>query len=104
MGRRANGHDVKRRGGGAGKISFDDLHIAALMDKATPALLKYCASGKHISEIKLSVCKAGGTQIEYATIILKDAITTKVQFSGTSNTEQVKVNYEFQSSKIEQHY
>ena len=53
-------------GGGAGKVCFNDLHVNALIDKSTPALLKHCSSGKHLTKIELSVCKAGGSQVEYA--------------------------------------
>ena len=28
-------------GGGAGKVCFNDLHVNALVDKSTPALLKH---------------------------------------------------------------
>lgn len=42
-------------GGGAGKVCFNDLHVNALIDKSTPALLKHCSSGKHLTKIELSV-------------------------------------------------
>ena len=91
-------------GGGAGKVSFNDLHVSTNLDKATPAILKTCASGKHLAEVKVSICKAGGTQIEYTTIVLKDVIVTAVQFSGSGGSEQVHVDYSFQAAKVEQHY
>lgn len=90
-------------GGGSGKVSFNDLHVSTSMDKATPAILKHCSSGKHLGEVKVSICKAGGSQVEYSTIVLKDVLVTSVQFSGGSS-EQVHANYAFQSSKVEQHY
>ena len=79
-------------GGGSGKVSFSDLFVVANLDSATPALLKYCASGKHVPEVKLSLCKAGGTQVEYSTIILKDVLLTKVFVGGITN-EQITMNY-----------
>jgi type VI secretion system secreted protein Hcp len=91
-------------GGGAGKVNFNDLSVATNMDCATPALLKYCANGKHISNIKLSFCKAGGTQIEYSTVVLKDVIVTNVQISGVGSLDQVALNYSFQASQVEHHY
>lgn len=91
-------------GGGAGKVSFEDLSITTKMDKATPALIKHCASGKHLDEVKVSVCKAGGTQVEYSTIVLKDVLVTGVKFGGAGGGEQVLAIYGFQSSKVEQHY
>lgn len=91
-------------GGGTGKVSFNDLRIDAHIDKATPGILKHCSSGKHLGEVKVSVCKAGGSQVEYATIILKDVLVTSVQFDGASDSEQLKVSYAFQAAKVEQHY
>ena len=35
-------------GGGAGKVSVQDLHFTHFVDKATPELFKVCANGKHI--------------------------------------------------------
>ena len=50
-------------GSGSGKVSFSDLTVSAALDSATPAILKMCSSGKHIPNVKISICKAGGTQI-----------------------------------------
>lgn len=58
-------------GGGAGKVNFNDLHVNALIDKSTTAILKHCASGKHLTKVELSVCKAGGQQVEYTRITPK---------------------------------
>jgi type VI secretion system secreted protein Hcp len=80
------------------------LTVTAALDSATPAILKSCASGKHIPNVKISVCKAGGTQIEYSTIVLKDVLVTGTQFVGTSGGETVGVNYSFQAAKVEHHY
>ena len=91
-------------GGGSGKVSFSDLTVTAALDSATPAILKMCASGKHITNIKISICKAGGTQIEYATIVLKDVLVTGTQFVGTSGGETVGINYSFQAAQVEHHY
>jgi type VI secretion system secreted protein Hcp len=91
-------------GGGAGKVSFSDLTVMTVMDSATPAILKMCASGKHISTVKVSICKAGGTQIEYATVVLKDVLVTSAQFAGASDGESLAVNYSFQAAKVEHHY
>ncbi len=91
-------------GGGAGKVSFNDLHVEAKIDKATPTLLKYCASGKHVDEVKLSLCKAGGTQIEYSTVVLKDVLVTTARIIGTSGDDSIAIAYSFQAAKVEQHY
>ncbi|OZI37314.1 Hcp1 family type VI secretion system effector [Bordetella genomosp. 10] len=96
-------------GGGSGKASFNDLHVVARIDKAAPAVMKHCAGGKHLSKVELSICKAGGTQIEYSKITLDDVMVTSVQLSGdntatSADPEYVLVNYAFQASKVTQQY
>jgi len=89
---------------GAGKASFNDLHVVARIDKAAPAVMKHCASGKHLSKIELSVCKAGGQQVEYTKITLEDVLVSSVQLSGELNSEAVTVNFAFQAAKVKQQY
>lgn len=91
-------------GGGTGKVSFQDLHVNALIDKSTPAILKQCATGKHIPMVELSICKAGGGQIEYVRIILQDVMVTSVRFTGSHEDDTVGIVYTFQASQVKQQY
>jgi len=91
-------------GGGTGKASFNDLHVIARIDKASPAVMKHCASGKHLSKVEVSVCKAGGEQIEYSKITLEEVLVTSVQLSCDQESERVLVNYAFQAGKVKQQY
>ncbi|WP_380180328.1 Hcp family type VI secretion system effector [Kalamiella sp. sgz302252] len=91
-------------GGGVGKVNFNDLIVKANIDKAFTALLKSCASGKHISKVEVSACKAGGSQIEYTRITLEDVLVTTVQFDEAVNNEALAVRYAFQASKVKQQY
>src|SRR3546814_19721681 len=50
---------------GAGKASFNDLPVVARTDKAAPAVMKHCARGKHLGQVQLSACKAGGQKVQY---------------------------------------
>ncbi len=91
-------------GGGTGKANFNDLHVVARIDKAAPAVMKHCASGKHLAKIELSTCKAGGTQIEYSKVTLEEVLVTSVQFAADTDSEMVLVNYAFQAAKVKQQY
>jgi len=91
-------------GGGIGKANFNDLHVVARIDKAAPAVMKHCASGKHLPKIELSMCKAGGTQVEYSKITLEDVLVTSVQVSADKESEVVLVEYAFQAAKVRQQY
>ncbi|OZA62568.1 MAG: Hcp1 family type VI secretion system effector, partial [Sphingomonadales bacterium 39-62-4] len=47
-------------GGGAGKVSFNDMSIQKRCDLSTPSLMQACAKGEHIGDGVLTVRKAGG--------------------------------------------
>lgn len=91
-------------GGGAGKVQYRDLSVQALMDKATPAIMRYVSNGKHINKVELSVCKAGGSQIEYCRITLEDVLITHLIFNGTTQRDLIGVSYQFQASKVQTQY
>jgi type VI secretion system secreted protein Hcp len=69
-------------GGGAGKSTVHDLHFEHYIDKSSPNLLQYCLTGKHIPEAVLTVCKAGGSPLDYLQITLQELIITQVHPVG----------------------
>ncbi|MBN9408790.1 MAG: type VI secretion system tube protein Hcp [Burkholderiales bacterium] len=73
-------------GGGAGKAKVDDLTFVHNVDRASPNLMKFCLTGKHIPEAVLTVRKAGGNPLEYLKITMSDVIVTLVSPTG-SNTD-----------------
>lgn len=77
-------------GGGAGKAQVNDLVFEHYVDRATPNLFKYCVTGKHIPEAKLTIRKAGGSPLEYLKITMTDVVVTRVS-PGGSSTDDVKV-------------
>lgn len=98
-------HSMASGGGaGVGKVAFQDLNVVAKIDKCYPAVLKHCATGKHLGKVEISLCKAGGSQIEYGKIELTDVLVTSVTVSGTSSGESTVVNYSFQAAKIKTQY
>ena len=53
-------------GGGAGKAYFHDIQVVKKhLDKASPTIMLWCATGEHIPECKLYMRKAGGTQKDF---------------------------------------
>lgn len=91
-------------GGGAGKVQFSDLAVQAFIDKGTPAIMKFCASGKHVNSVELSVCKAGGQKVEYTRVVLEDVLVTGCKFTGVGSTDKIIVSYYFQAAKVNLHY
>ena len=98
-------HSMATGGGaGAGKATFQNLSITAHMDKCYPAVLKHCATGKHLGQVEISMCKAGGVQIEFCKITLTDVMVVTVAVGGTVDGDIVVVNYGFQAAKIRTEY
>ena len=69
-------------GGGAGKASFHDFTFTHHVDKASPLVMKACATGQHISDATITVRKAGETPVEYLKIKLTDILISGVQTAG----------------------
>ena len=85
-------------GGGAGKVSVQDLHFTHFVDKATPELFKVCAIGKHIDSAILTVRKAGENPLEYLKIEMKQVLADPSVSTGGSHgedrlTENVSSNF-----------
>lgn len=92
-------------GGGAGKATVSDLTFEHFIDRASPNLMKYCLTGKHINEAMLVVRKAGGNPLEYLKITMTDVLVTKVSPRGSvldevSMRESVALSF----AKIKQEY
>jgi len=66
-------------GGGTGKATFNDFNFTHHIDKASPSLLRACATGKHIKEATITVRKAGKGQQEFLIIKMNDILITSVQ-------------------------
>jgi type VI secretion system secreted protein Hcp len=94
-------------GSGAGKATFQDLSIVHGIDKATPELLKACATGLHIKDATITHRKAGKGQQEYLIIKLNDVTITAVNHGGSEDSPYVesvqlkfgKVDLEYKAQK-----
>jgi type VI secretion system secreted protein Hcp len=95
-------------GGGAGKASFHDFNFTHHVDKASPLVMKACATGQHISDATITVRKTGKGQQEYLFIMMTDILVTSVSTSvsaeGGTTIESVvlafaKVDLEYKPQK-----
>ena len=85
-------------GGGAGKASFQDLHFASSISKASPLLAKNCATGEHIKEATLTVRKGGGEKgFEFMKIKLNDVLVSSYANGGSAGdglpSDQFSLNF-----------
>jgi type VI secretion system secreted protein Hcp len=85
-------------GGGAGKATVEDLVFFHKIDRASPNLMSYCLTGKHIPKTILTMRKAGGVPFDFFRITLSDVIVTGVEMSASY--EQVRLLF----AKVQQEY
>jgi type VI secretion system secreted protein Hcp len=96
-------------GAGGGKATFQDLAIVHGIDKATPELLKACATGLHIRDATITHRKAGAGQQEFLIIKLNDVTITAVNHSGSEDQPYVEsvtlkfanVDFEYKPQKAD---
>jgi len=90
----------------AGRADFQDFGITKLVDKASPNLALYCASGKHISKVVVELCLAAEEKHPFMKFTLEDVVVSSVSPGGAAEaveprpTESVTFNY----GKIEWEY
>jgi type VI secretion system secreted protein Hcp len=93
------------RGGGGGrqgKASFQDLSFTHNIDKATPVLMRGCATGTHMKEATITRRKAGKGQQEFLVIKMNDVIITGVtQGDASGGAPMETVNLTFAKVDIE---
>jgi type VI secretion system secreted protein Hcp len=89
-------------GGGSGKAEIRDISLMKQVDKASPQLFKFCASGKHIKNIVIYAQKAGDgdNALTYYTIKLEDAIVSSVDNSGASSGDAIMETVTFNTAKF----
>ncbi len=88
-------------GGGAGKASFRDLSFTHNIDRASPLLLKGCATGQHLKEATITHRKAGKGQQEFLIIKMNDVIVTSVSSGDSENTHVETVSLAFAKVDLE---
>jgi type VI secretion system secreted protein Hcp len=93
-------------GASTGRTQHGDFVITKFVDKASPKLNEAASNGKHLSKVKLEMCRAGGSQVKFYEVTLQQVMISKVALSHssasttTSNgtnpgfpTEEVHLNY-----------
>ena len=91
-------------GGGEGKANFNDFNFTHHIDKASPVLMKACATGEHIKEATITVRKAGKGQQEFLIIKMADIIITGVAPSGAGDGAATAEHVAIQFAKVDLEY
>jgi len=86
-------------GGTTERVNVSDFSIVKALDKASPKLYEFCCNGKHIANVTVELCRAGGDKLKYMEIKMEQVIVSGVQPGGASKggdslpTESVSFNF-----------
>ena len=83
-------------GGGAGKVQMEGMKFVKRVDKASPILMRACATGEHFKGAILTARKAGKGQQEYLKWTLTDVLVSSYQTGGSQGTipaDQFALNF-----------
>lgn len=84
-------------GGGAGKVSVQDISLTKYVDKSSPILMMSACNGKHYKQALLTVRKAGEKPLEYIKITMKEVLVSNISTGGSGGqdrlTENVTLNF-----------
>jgi type VI secretion system secreted protein Hcp len=91
-------------GAGGGKVSMHDFQFVMTLNRATPVLMKACATGQHIKTATLSARKAGKGQQEYLTFKFHDVLISSFQTGGSEDAPVPTDSVSFNFAKLEVEY
>ncbi len=82
-------------GGGASKATINDLEFVRQIDRASPNLMRYCLTGRHIPKCVLTMRKAGSLPLDFLKITMNDVVITSVETTaaGTKYWEHVALSF-----------
>ncbi len=84
-------------GAGAGKASFRDLTFTHHVDRATPLLMKACATGERLTDATITVRRLGDQQQDHLVVTMTDVLVTGVATSvgvdGDAGVEEVALSF-----------
>ena len=91
-------------GGGAGKVSMQDIHYTCKLGKQSPKLALACADGEHIKKAVLTARKAGKEQHDYYVVTVTDLLISSYQIGGHGGEVTIVENVSLNFAKIEWDY
>lgn len=74
-------------GATAERCDHQDFSIVKNLDKASAKLFEFCCTGKHIKDVTVEFCRAGGDKVKYLEIKMEEVIVSSVSPGGSSQGE-----------------
>jgi type VI secretion system secreted protein Hcp len=91
-------------GGGAGKVSVEDMTFTKFVDAASPGIALACCNGKHFPEATLTVRKAGEQPLDYLVITMTDVLVSAVQSGGNKGDDLPVETFSLNFAKFKEAY
>jgi type VI secretion system secreted protein Hcp len=87
---RASGPGHGGGGAGTGRPDFDDLHVAAAIGKASPALVESCVTGRHHRTAVLTGLRPGERLLKFLEYEFSDVTITSVEHGDADEAPPVE--------------
>ena len=71
-------------GATAERVNHGTFNITHLLDKASPKLYDAVCTGKHLKEVILELCRAGGDKMKYMEVRLEQVLISRVAPYGSA--------------------
>ena len=91
-------------GGSENEASWGDITISRKIDKASPTLMKLCASGAQKATAEIKMFKSGDGLRHFATIKMSQVIVTSYSIGGSNGSEALSENIELNFANFEYWY
>jgi len=78
------------QGGTSAKANLQDLSVSFRQCPASPKVMQYCASGKHLDTATLTCLEASETPEKYQEITLTDVIISSYQSGGSGDDKPIE--------------
>jgi type VI secretion system secreted protein Hcp len=69
-------------GATAERANFSSFTVTKLVDKASPKLFEACFTGRHIKEVIIEVCRAGGDKEKFMEIKMEQVLICNYDHDG----------------------
>jgi len=98
--------DSSAGGGTTERVDLDDFKIVKHLDKASTKLYETCCTGKHIANVTLELCRAGGDKVKYLEVKMENVVISKAKSGGMSEGEDgfPTENVDFNFAKVKWTY
>lgn len=91
-------------GATAERVNHGTFNFTHLLDKASPKLYEAVCTGKHIKEVTLELCRAGGDKLKYMEIKLEQVLVSSIAPSGAAGRDFPSEDVSFSYGKIKWTY